>query len=269
MTELGFFVGGIGRLEQYFDASTSQTIGMLLLLAVLSLVVPTVSHLLTVTPPDGILKQSRGISIIILISYGLYLYFQLGTNRELFNKPPQKARQTANEMSKIEAGAVAKKFAEMGRAIACSSAVDPVYVDEEEEEQEDVPRLSLTGGCISMVITIVLIAFNTQFAADSIDGLLREAGLSQTFLGLVILPILSNDLTSVVVVARQDRMDMSISLTLEKCMQTALMVVPFVVLLAWMMDVEMTLEFDGFPIAALFASIIIVTYVVQERKSNW
>ena len=32
---------------------------------------------------------------------------------------------------------------------------------------------------------------------------------------------------------------------------------------------DMTLDFDGFSVAALFASIIIVTYVVQEGKSNW
>lgn len=48
------------------------------------------------------------------------------------------------------------------------------------------------------------------------------------------------------------------------------MVVPLVVLLAWCMRIDtMTLEFDSFPITALFASIIIVTYVVQEGKSNW
>lgn len=53
-------------------------------------------------------------------------------------------------------------------------------------------------------------------------------------------------------------------------MQTALMVVPLIVLLAWGMGIDaMTLEFDSFSVAALFVSIIIVTYVVQEGKSNW
>jgi Ca2+:H+ antiporter len=68
----------------------------------------------------------------------------------------------------------------------------------------------------------------------------------------------------------QDRMNMSISLALERCMQTCLLLVPLTVLLAWCMGVDdMNLEFDGFSVATLFASIIIVTYVVQEGKSNW
>lgn len=63
---------------------------------------------------------------------------------------------------------------------------------------------------------------------------------------------------------------MSLALTLERYMQTALMVVPLIVLIAWGMHIDsMTLDFDGFTVAALFASIIIVTYVVQEGKSKW
>lgn len=53
-------------------------------------------------------------------------------------------------------------------------------------------------------------------------------------------------------------------------MQTSLMVIPLTVMLAWAMGInEMDLEFEGFPITTLFASIVIVTYVVQEGKSNW
>lgn len=67
-----------------------------------------------------------------------------------------------------------------------------------------------------------------------------------------------------------DKMDVSISLTLERGMQTSPMVITLTVLLAWAMGInEVDLKFDGFPITTLFASIVIVTYVVQEGKSNW
>lgn len=53
-------------------------------------------------------------------------------------------------------------------------------------------------------------------------------------------------------------------------MQTSLLVVPLIVLLAWCMGInDMTLEFDGFSTASLFASNLIVSYVVQAGKSNW
>jgi len=52
-------------------------------------------------------------------------------------------------------------------------------------------------------------------------------------------------------------------------MQTALMVVPSVVLIARCMSRDLTMEFEGFSIAALFVSMIMVSYAVQEGKSNW
>lgn len=66
-------------------------------------------------------------------------------------------------------------------------------------------------------------------------------------------------------VAMQDKMSISISLTLERCMQTCLLLVPLTVLLARCINIgEMNLEFDGFVIASLFASMVMVSYVVRE-----
>ncbi|KAL1592246.1 hypothetical protein SLS60_011323 [Paraconiothyrium brasiliense] len=94
------------------------------------------------------------------------------------------------------------------------------------------------------------------------QGLLQH-DISQSFLGLIILPLLEAD-PMAIEVAKQDAMDLSVTLTLGRSMQTAFLIVPLTVLLAWCMGIDgMTLEFQGFSIAALCASVIIVTY------SNW
>jgi Ca2+:H+ antiporter len=114
----------------------------------------------------------------------------------------------------------------------------------------------------------VLVAFNTQFATDSIQGLLQRRKVSQRLLSLMILPLLSTH-PMAINMAMQDKMNMSISLALERSMQTCLLLVPLAVPVAWCMGVDdMNLEFDGFSVATLFTSIVIVTYVVQEKKSN-
>ncbi|KAF2489821.1 hypothetical protein BU16DRAFT_165087 [Lophium mytilinum] len=273
MTGLGFFFGGINRLEQYFNPRVAQTISMLLLLAVLSLLIPTASHLMTSTTPAGIRAQSRGTSVIILISYGLWLLFQLKTNRSMFNEPSKAAPKAKVSPGKVDRDAAAlREIAHVGArtaAMAGGSVCQTQLVVEGDDEDPEIPTLSLTGGIATLVTCVVLIAFNTQFATDSLQGLLQHAGVSHNFVGLVILPILSNDPSSIRMAVR-DKMDISIALTLERCMQTSLMVLPLVVLLAWCMGIDdMSIEFDGFSVAALFASIIIVTYVVQEGKSNW
>lgn len=102
MTGLGFLLGGFRRIEQYFSAAVAQTISMLLLLAVVSLIIPTASHIMTDTTPGGILAQSRGTSVVILISYGLWLLFQLKTNRSMFREPAKPSLK--RKSSKIEEG---------------------------------------------------------------------------------------------------------------------------------------------------------------------
>jgi len=270
-TGLSFLLGGLNRLEQYYNAAMAQTISMLLLLAVVSLVIPTAAHLMTDIKQGGIISQSRGTSVIIIFSYVLWLFFQLKTHRSIFKEPSPKSAKIKSK--EIERG-IAKGIAHIGAATAAATGGQVVSTKmygsgcEEDEDEIKVPNLSFVGAIATLLISVVLVAFNTQFATDSIQGLL-EHNLSPTFLGLVILPLLSNDPTAIMV-AIQDKMDISIALTLERCMQTSLLIVPLTVLLAWCMGVdEMTLEFQGFSIAALFASIIIVTYVVQEGKSNW
>jgi Ca2+:H+ antiporter len=291
MTGLAFFFGGFNRLEQHFNASLAQTIGMLLLLATTSLVIPTASHLLTDISPHGIVAQSRGTSVVIMISYGLWLLFQLKTNREMFEEAspppflervkvgdirraktnsimmPQSGYTTAKpDRQKVAEGAVFQGLASAGTVIARSSGAPVQYTIPEEPWE---PELTLTWSILTLLISTTLIGFNTSFATDSVEGLMSNAGLSNSFVGLIILPILNDD-PLVINLAIQDKMNLCIAYTLERCMQTALLIVPLIVIIAWGMKLDdMTLEFEGFPVVALFASIIIVTYVVQEGKSNW
>lgn len=272
---LSFLLGGIygDRMEQYFSATTAQTVSMMLLLAVVSLVIPTAAHLMADTSPKSIVSQSRGTSVVIILSYMLWLLFQLRTHRDAFVEPAKKAK-TRNLSLDIDSN-IARGIATIGAGTAATAGVAqsrylPKFQAAAKEEEDDfeAPRLMLPGAIILLVISVPLVAFHTEFTTGSMQSLLQR-NISPTFLGMIILPLLSVD-PMAVAVAVKDKMDMSIALTLERCMQTSLLVIPLAVLLAWIMGIdEMTLEFQGFSIAALFASIIIVTYVVQEGKSNW
>jgi len=263
MTGLAFVVGGYSMKGQFFSVSVAQLLGSLLLLALMSLMVPTASDILSHVSPNGILQQSRGTAIMLLLSYVLWLIFQLKTHPRFFDQPSPKG--SAKRKPGLEKGSTTRGMAQIGAAAAGTSGGK---ISELEEIVED-PQLSLWTAIGSLIIATVLIAFNTQFATNSINGLLDGAGLSPTFVGLVILPLLSNDPTTLKV-AHQDKMDLALALTIGKCIQTALMVIPLVIVVAWGMGVdEMTLSFKGFEIVSLFASVLIVNYIVQDGTSNW
>lgn len=275
MTGVSFVCGGIKHQEQEFNGEVAHTISTFLLLASLSIVVPTVSHFLTEVRPGGIIVQSRGSSVIILVSYGLWLLFQNKTHKNIFNTTPKEAKPWSKARV-IKSGEVNMGLAGIGAA-AAGAVGGKIHEDQllnkqdddDDDDEEEVPVLTLIGGILATILSTVLIGFHSEFATNSIQGLCQQAHISQKFVGLVILPFLSFD-HSAAVVATKNKMDMSISLTLERCMQTSLLVVPLVVLLAWCMGInDMTLEFDGFSTASLFASNIIVSYVVQQGKANW
>lgn len=213
---------------------------------------------------NDIVVQSRATAIIILVSYGLYLMFQLKTHRVLFEEPSKKNQTRGGFKDKI----VPTKYRTQDAVVLSSTlAIPEEDVDPDDSEE---PQLAWTVALSVMVLFTVLLAFCAEFATNSIQQMVRDTDhLSQTFIGFVILPILSND-PNAINVAMMDKMDLSLGVTLEKCMQTSLLVVPLVVIIDWCMsDDQVTLEFDGFSVSALFVSVIVVTYMISDGKSNW
>lgn len=270
MLGLCFFIGGIDRFEQSFNTMLAQTISTMLFLAVLGLIVPTVSHrMVTGITEHDIVIQSRGTAIVSMLSYGLYLFFQLRTHTKMFTEPSKKAerRHTMEKMDRV----VPERFRANGLTTVQEGRQSIDHgSDPDNEDDVDNPDLPLWLALSLMIAATTVLAFVADFATSSIQEMIdQSAHLSQTFVGFVILPILSND-PNAIIVAAKDKMDICLAITLEKCMQTALLVVPLLVLIDWCMsDEQMTLEFDGFSVSALFASIILVSFMIQGGRSNW
>jgi Ca2+:H+ antiporter len=106
---------------------------------------------------------------------------------------------------------------------------------------------------------------------SSIDGLTASGAVSTTFVGLILLPIVGNaaEHATAVTVAAKDKMDLAIGVAVGSSMQIALLVLPLIVVLGWILDkCAMTLYFDNFQIATLFVSVLLVNYLIQDGKSR-
>jgi Ca2+:H+ antiporter len=266
MIGLCFFFGGINRYEQYFNMSVAQATSMMLLLAVVSLVVPTASRLMVshVTNHDVVI-QSRGTSVVILVSYSLYLFFQLHTHRAVYEAPSTKTKARP-VMDRLKSSTVVPaRF----RSKAVVTAPQSHSADEEDEDELEEPQLSVWVAWLTLIISTALVALNAEYATGSVQTMVQEAGISQTFVGFVIFPLLNND-PRAIYIATKDKMDLCIGLTLDKCLQTSLLVIPVLIIVGWGMHNEnFSLDFEGFPVAVTFASIIVVAYAIQQGKSHW
>jgi Ca2+:H+ antiporter len=71
----------------------------------------------------------------------------------------------------------------------------------------------------------------------SIDQITASGGLSKTFVGLILLPIVGNaaEHATAVTVAVKDKMDLAIGVAVGSSMQIALLVLPLIVVIGWIM----------------------------------
>jgi Ca2+:H+ antiporter len=280
---MSFFLGGVNRPEQFFNVTVAQTAASLLALCIASLIIPTVFHNTIAEDDndegDALRNQelSHATAIILLFVYGCYLLFQLKTHVDMYNAPSQKVPK--RKSSKIEEGAANRGVAAIGAGTAAASGggvnvknlLNKPNDDEEEEEEFETPSLSVMGALVTLAISTTLVAFCSEFMVDSIDGLTATGGVSTTFVGLILLPIVGNaaEHATAVTVAMKDKMDLSIGVAVGSSMQIALLVFPFIVILGWIMGKDcMTLYFDLFQIATLFVSVLLVNYLIQDGKSR-
>lgn len=76
------------------------------------------------------------------------------------------------------------------------------------------------------------------------------------FLGMILLPILSDD-------------TMAIRSALDRCIQTTLIVTPALLFVDWGLGLDdMNLLFDGFQVSALFVSISPAQQSIEDGKSH-
>ncbi|KAH7069010.1 Sodium/calcium exchanger protein-domain-containing protein [Paraphoma chrysanthemicola] len=284
---MSFFLGGVNRLEQFFNVTVAQTAASLLALSIASLIIPTVFH--NMIAEDNIIagdakknqELSRGTAFILLFVYACYLTFQLKTHSAMYNAPSQKvAKRKSGKKAEGEAN---RGIAAIGAGTAAAAGggvnnqtlfknPDEDHADNQEEDDFETPSLSVIGALVTLAISTTLVAFCSEFMVSSIDGLTASGAISTTFVGLILLPIVGNaaEHATAVTVAIKDKMDLSIGVAVGSSMQIALLVFPLIVILGWILGKDcMTLYFDTFQIATLFVSVLLVNYLIQDGKSHW
>ncbi|KAI3320281.1 Calcium/proton exchanger [Xylariaceae sp. AK1471] len=273
-----FFFGGIVNMrdendqgmEQSFASITAQTTASLMTLSAASIILPGALFMVVMKSHENeaqgraiTLSLSRGTAILLLIIYVLYLWFQLRTHHNLFG----------GESTGIEAGpaqvAEAEAEAEQGEVNAANSHVP--RNEEQGGEAEHEAAMSPWSAAAVLVVTTVLVSVCADFLVESIDSLVERGGISRSFIGLILIPIVGNaaEHVTAVVVAIKNKMDLAMGVAIGSSIQIALFVTPFLVVLGWIMDRDMDLHFETFETVAFGLSVLVVIYTVQDGKSNY
>jgi Ca2+:H+ antiporter len=109
-----------------------------------------------------------------------------------------------------------------------------------------------------------LMSLCAEFLVGAIDDVTHQVGLSESFIGLIILPIVGNiaEYVTVVSVAMRSKLDLAVSVAVGSSIQIALCVSPLTILAGWAMHRDLSLTFDVFEMATLLGTVLLVNLLV-------
>eukprot|EP00978_Attheya_sp_CCMP212_P019783 scaffold55788_cov52-Attheya_sp.AAC.1 len=143
------------------------------------------------------------------------------------------------------------------------------YLFEDEDGEEAL--LPFYVAIVGLVSITALIALLSDYLVGSIDGFCDSSGVSRTFVGLIILPIVGNAVEHItaVSVAMKDKMDLAMGIAVGSSVQISLFVVPIIVLIGWAIDRDMTLNFPQFEVILYILSVVTVSICLSNPRTNW
>ena len=269
MVGIGFFVGGLNRPEQNFNPSTVGSSLNELALSVAALIIPTAMKSFGAFGVNQRLmaKYSRGEAILLLLSYICFCHYCYKTHKAMFIQPHQRAQPWR---VKAHRGDAENGLARIGANLAASAGgATGGNVLLRRTQEIPLPKMSQPALASALIIVTVLLGFNTTFAVDSIDGLTQKTVLTQSFVGLVLLPLLGRNPHSIILAAK-DEMPTSFAISISSSIQILLGILPLAVIIGWIRnDDTMTLLFDESQVVSLAVSILVLKYMTDHGKSHW
>jgi Ca2+:H+ antiporter len=233
-----FFVGGLGRKDQTFDKTGVSVQTTMLLAASTAMVMPGIF----------VLVEGQGLP-------------SPGVERVDFGS-------TVEHLSIVVAAVLIVVYV-AGLVFSLRTHRD---VFNPEYEDDETWGWSVRTSVLMLAIAGVAVGVMSEVLVGSISEASHSLGLSEFFIGAVVVAIVGNAAEHwvAVLVARKDKMDLAVNIAIGSGAQIALFVAPVLVLCSFFIGPgPMPLVFNGFELGGLLFAVLLANYVTQEGRSNW
>jgi len=231
-------VGGIGRERQTFSRTGASVQASMLVLAAGALVMPAIFELV----------EGKGLPLpgAEIVDYG----------------------STVEHLSLAVAIVLIVTYA-AGLLFSLKThraLFNPEYEDDESwgwSARKSVLMLAIAG---------VLVGVMSEVLVGSISEASKSVGLSEFFIGVIVVAIVGNAAEHwvAVVVAAKDKMDLAVNIAIGSSAQVALFVAPVLVLTSFFIGPHpLALVFNGFELGAILLAILVAGRVTQDGESTW
>jgi Ca2+:H+ antiporter len=143
--------------------------------------------------------------------------------------------------------------------------------DAQHQSAEGSPKTSRGQAVVSLGLATVLIAGMSEILVEQIAPVTKALGMTELFVGVIVVALVGNaaENSTAIIMARRNKMDVSMAIATGASTQIALFVAPVLVFLSVVVGHPMTLVFNGFEIAAIILSVLIVEMISSDGETNW
>ena len=141
----------------------------------------------------------------------------------------------------------------------------------EASEGHGGPAWTRRSSVVVLLAAAVLLAVLSEILVGSIEPFIETFGLSEFFVGVVLIPTIGNLAEHLVAVqlAFKNKMEFAMAVCYGSSLQVALFVGPLLVLIGVLIGQEMTLVFSPLEVAAVAAAVGISALIALDGESNW
>ena len=138
------------------------------------------------------------------------------------------------------------------------------------------PAVHATAWSIRIAMTVLVpttigVVGMSEILVRQIEPVITGLGVSEFFLGVILVPIVGNiaEHLVAVTVARKNQMSLAVEIAIGSSLQVALFVVPFLVFVSLAMGNPLSLVFNPFELITLIGAVLITAFVAGDGESNW
>jgi Ca2+:H+ antiporter len=234
------FVGGLGRDRQNFNRTASSVQASMLLLAVVAMMMPAIYQLV-----DASGLPSPGAE---LVNYG----------------------GTVETLSMLVAAVLIITYV---TGLLFSLRTHRALFNPVDEEDSEHGEPWTVGKAVGMLaLAGVAVGVMSEILVGSIGETAEKIGLSEFFIGVIVVAIIGNAAEHwvAVLVARKDKMDLAVNIAVGSAAQVALFVAPVLVLCSLFIGPHpMALVLNGFELGAVVLAAIVAGQVTSKGESTW
>ncbi len=243
---LSAFLGGLKFPRQRFNQTAASNGSTLLLLSAIGLVIPALFHMVAgETSAVTELGLSFDIAVVLMLTYLASLWFTLKSHSHLY----------------LGVGAHPEG--------TDAPAPDPSQVDHEEPHHKPWPA---GVAFVVLLASAALVGVMSELLVAATEEAAHTFGMSELFVGVILVALVGNaaEHSTAVLVARKNKMDLSINIAVGSSIQIALFVAPLLVFLSYFIGPQpMDLLFSTFEVVAVALSVLVITNIAQDGESHW